>query len=101
MRQMLYILAEDLAQNSGLDPVACRGLLRLAIEDISGTRDTRSLSSYMAKMGFDEWNNVLEHAPLAQRLRVTGAQNAVEALQKTKETLIQKQALFTMTARYR
>lgn len=100
MKQMFYILAAEIAQESGGKEAACRGLLRLAIEDVSGVRGFRSLDTFISNMGFREWERVLDQPALLRSLTKIGVNDAAGVIARTKKVLVENQSLFTMSVRY-
>ena len=98
MKKMHLILGKDLAERTGQNEIVCRGMLRLAIQDQCGFDDPALVERYLEKMGFREWETVLNNANLARRLANVGVKNGSEALAQLKRTLVEKQSLFTMSS---
>ena len=98
MKKMHLILGKDLAERTGKNETVCRGLLRLAIQDQCGFDDPALVEGYLKRMGFREWERVLNDANLAKRLANVGVQNSSDAIAQAKRTLVEKQSLFTMSS---
>ena len=97
MKKMLFILGTDLGGKTGLNDVTCMGLLRLTIQDKCGYNDPKAVEAYLNKMGFDEWEKILDDPVLASRIANLGIKNNVAILAQVKKTLLEKRSLFTMS----
>ena len=104
---MLYILGSSLAQAIGEEEIVCRGVLRLTIT--SGVEQLRQISdpgqaitetiAYMKKMTYQDWKAIIESPALPQSLANIGIKESGTAVSRLKQTLVEQQSLFTMTAR--
>lgn len=99
MKKMMYILGDALAKDTGLQGFLCMGMMRLSIEGRCGSTDMREVDAYMERMGYRDWETILDDENLAKWLGNSGAQDVPGALATAKKTLVDKQSLFTMSAK--
>jgi hypothetical protein len=103
---MLYILGASLAQAIGEEEIVCRGVLRLTIT--SSVEQLRQMSdpgqaltetiAYMKKMTYQDWKAIVEGPALSQSLANIGIKDSPTIAARLRQTLIEQQSLFTMTA---
>jgi hypothetical protein len=99
MKQMFYILAARISKSTGIEEVACRGLLRLSAEIKSGYTDTPALANYVDALNYRDWEAIILQPDLRQRLSGLGIKNIDEVINQLHQTLIDNQSLFALSAR--
>ncbi len=106
MSDMLYSLGASMAQAIGEEERICRGLLRLTVMDSvdrlrqmsDSPQVTTQTIAYMKKMTYSDWRAILEEPGLCQRLANIGIKEPASVVAQLKQTLVEQQSLFTMTA---
>lgn len=96
---MLFILGAEMARNTKLEEQICRGLLRQSVQAVCGLSDPDVLYDYMHSIGFTQWTAILEEPTLAKRLANVGVKNPDDIIALIKRKLIERQSLFTLSAR--
>ena len=99
MKKMMYILGDVLAKDTGLQGFLCMGMMRMSIEVKCGSTDVGVVDAFMDTMGFRDWETVLKDENLAKRLGSNGVKNVPAVIEKAKKTLVERQSLFTMSAK--
>jgi hypothetical protein len=104
---MLYVLGSSLAQEIKADEIVCRGLLRLTI--MSSVEQLKQVSNpsqatiqtiaYVNRMNYQDWKTIIEGPMLYQRLANIGIKEPPSVVSRLRQTLIEQQSLFTMSAR--
>jgi hypothetical protein len=103
---MLHVLAASMAQTIGEEEIVCRGVLRLTItssvEQLRQITDpsqvTTQAIAYIKKMTYQDWKAVIEGPMFAQNLVNIGIADSTAVAARLKQTLVEQQSLFTMTA---
>lgn len=102
MSKMIESLGTTLAQTIGKEAIACRGLLRLAIidsaEHLRQTSDYSQTMAHIKMMGYQDWKDIVEGPALVQRLKGVGITDPAPVVARLRQTLIEQQSLFTMSA---
>ncbi len=100
MSKMIDSLGICLAQAIGKEEAVCRGLLRLTIMDsvdqLRRTSDYTQTMSYIRRMGYQDWKDVIEGQALSRRLKSVGIREPDVVVDKLKQTLVEQQSLLTM-----
>jgi hypothetical protein len=104
---MLQVLAASMAQTIGEEEIVCRGMLRLTItssvEQLRQITDpgqvTTQAIAYIKKMTYQDWKAVIEGPALSQNLANIGIADSATVAARLRQTLVEQQSLFTMTAR--
>ncbi len=99
MKQMLFILADEIAQITGLKDMVCRGAMRLAAEKACGSSNPVSVDAHINQLDFAGWQNLLSDAEFAQRLANMGVKDVPGVIKQAKHLLVDRQSLFTIAAR--
>jgi len=104
MTNMLYILGARLSEVIGSSEVTCRGVFRMAVRESverirRETEYHQLLVEHMKAMGFRDWQALLQGESLQQQLRNIGVENPTGVVGQLQQTLVEKQSLFTLTAR--
>lgn len=106
MTNMLHILGASLARVIGEDEVVCRGVLRLTImnsvDELKQVSDpgkaTTQTIAYIKKMTYQDWKTIIEDSSLHKSLASIGINNSAPVIAQLRQTLVEQQSLFTMTA---
>jgi hypothetical protein len=102
INNILYILGARLAESIGRPEMSCRGLLRYALIDSVPDLDMSNISqvmTYLNRMTYEDWRQLLESATLRQRLNTIGIRNPDEVIADLKATLVEHQSLLTISVR--
>ncbi len=97
---ILQIIGNAMSQGSGITEFAALRVLRQSIGALIGTQEAEAIETQINKLGYKEWEAVLQNAELIHLLLQYGsAQNVNLALENARKTLIKEQSLFTLEAK--
>lgn len=97
---VLNILGTAMSDGTGVSKILALFSIRKAIGLQINSDEAKQVEARAVNMGFDEWMEMLNHPELYTAIKNTGANvNPHNVLGKAKQTLIEKQSLFTLKAK--
>ena len=101
MSMIFSVLSARLAAITGKSELSCRGVMRYVISDtaphLKNTTDSKIWQEYMEKMNFQDWDTLLQGHALLARLASIGTKDPREVAMQLRQTLVEKQSLFTIS----
>lgn len=102
MSMIFTVLSAKLAEITGKPEVSCRGIMRYAVKDtakhLQYTTDYKVWQDYLQGMNFRDWDSLLQGPAFYEHLEKIGEKKPGEIVAQMRRTLVEKQALLTMSA---
>ncbi len=97
---VLNILGTAMSDGTGVSKMLALFTIRKVIGMQINSEETAQVEARAVNMGFDEWMETLNHPELYMGIKNAGANiNPYDVLDRVKQTLIEKQSLFTLKAK--
>ncbi len=102
MSMIFTVLSAKLAEITGKPEVSCRGVMRYAVRDtakhLEYTTDYKVWQEHLQGMNFHDWDTLLQGRAFYEHLEKIGEKAPAKIIAQMRQTLVEKQALFTMSA---